>query len=149
VQTIIPLGAGNGALRLTTARYFTPAGRSIQAKGIEPDIEVQQAKVEALGPERGTHEADLRGALSNPDDAKSSPDQMPAQTQGVEATPPAQPTEGEAANGQAGKEAKPEDKQPFVGSEKQQIARPTEDYQLARALDLLRGLTLLQKQAAN
>ena len=42
VQTIIPLGAGNGALRLTTARYYTPSGRSIQAKGILPDIEVLQ-----------------------------------------------------------------------------------------------------------
>ena len=42
VQTIIPLGAGNGALRLTTARYYTPSGRSIQAKGITPDIEVLQ-----------------------------------------------------------------------------------------------------------
>src|SRR5712691_10622989 len=42
VQTIIPLGSGNGALRLTTARYFTPSGRSIQAKGIVPDIEVLQ-----------------------------------------------------------------------------------------------------------
>ena len=42
VQTIIPLGTGNGALRLTTARYFTPSGRSIQAKGIEPDIKVLQ-----------------------------------------------------------------------------------------------------------
>jgi carboxyl-terminal processing protease len=42
VQTIIPLGSGNGALRLTTARYFTPSGRSIQAKGISPDIEVVQ-----------------------------------------------------------------------------------------------------------
>jgi carboxyl-terminal processing protease len=42
VQTIIPLGSGNGALRLTTARYFTPSGRSIEAKGISPDIEVVQ-----------------------------------------------------------------------------------------------------------
>ena len=42
VQTIIPLGSGNGALRLTTARYFTPSGKSIQAKGITPDIEVLQ-----------------------------------------------------------------------------------------------------------
>jgi carboxyl-terminal processing protease len=42
VQTIIPLGEGNGALRLTTARYFTPSGRSIQARGISPDIEVLQ-----------------------------------------------------------------------------------------------------------
>ena len=42
VQTIIPLGAGNGALRLTTARYYTPSGRWIQAKGIAPDVEVLQ-----------------------------------------------------------------------------------------------------------
>ena len=42
VQTIIPLGSGNGALRLTTARYFTPSGKSIQAKGITPDIETLQ-----------------------------------------------------------------------------------------------------------
>src|SRR6185295_15003684 len=40
VQRLIPVGAGNGALRLTTARYFTPSGKSIQAKGITPDIEV-------------------------------------------------------------------------------------------------------------
>src|SRR5213078_3317471 len=42
VQTIIPLGAGNGALALTTARYFTPSGHSIQALGIKPDIEILQ-----------------------------------------------------------------------------------------------------------
>jgi carboxyl-terminal processing protease len=42
VQTIIPLGAGNGALRLTTARYYTPSGHSIQATGVTPDIEVLQ-----------------------------------------------------------------------------------------------------------
>jgi carboxyl-terminal processing protease len=47
VQTIIPLGSGNGALRLTTARYFTPSGRSIQARGISPDIEVLQDVPEA------------------------------------------------------------------------------------------------------
>ena len=42
VQTIIPLAAANGAIRLTTARYYTPSGRSIQAKGIEPDVLVEQ-----------------------------------------------------------------------------------------------------------
>src|SRR5262249_34908966 len=42
VQTIIPLGAGNGALRLTTAKYYTPSGRSIQAEGITPDLTVLQ-----------------------------------------------------------------------------------------------------------
>jgi carboxyl-terminal processing protease len=65
VQTIIPLGSGNGALRLTTARYFTPSGRSIQAKGIVPDIEVlQDVPDELKGRTDTTSEATLRGHLS-------------------------------------------------------------------------------------
>jgi carboxyl-terminal processing protease len=64
VQTIIPLGSGNGALRLTTARYFTPSGRSIQAKGITPDIEVLQDVPEDLKSRTDTKgEASLRGHL--------------------------------------------------------------------------------------
>ena len=64
VQTIIPLGAGNGALRLTTARYYTPSGRSIQAKGILPDIEVLQDVPEELKAGTDTKgEASLRGHL--------------------------------------------------------------------------------------
>ena len=64
VQTIIPLGAGKGALRLTTARYFTPSGRSIQAKGIEPDIEVLQELPADLKERTDTEgEASLRGHL--------------------------------------------------------------------------------------
>jgi len=66
VQTIIPLGPGNGALRLTTARYYTPAGRSIQAKGIVPDIEVlqdvpEEVKARISGDIKG--ESSLRGHL--------------------------------------------------------------------------------------
>jgi carboxyl-terminal processing protease len=66
VQTIIPLGPGNGALRLTTARYYTPAGRSIQAKGIVPDIEVlqdvpEEVKARMSGDIKG--ESSLRGHL--------------------------------------------------------------------------------------
>ncbi|HEY6257738.1 MAG TPA: S41 family peptidase, partial [Xanthobacteraceae bacterium] len=65
VQTIIPLGSGNGALRLTTARYFTPSGRSIQAKGIVPDIEVLQDVPDELKARTDTtSEATLRGHLS-------------------------------------------------------------------------------------
>src|SRR5271167_799025 len=56
VQTIIPL-PGHGAMRLTTARYYTPSGRSIQAKGIDPDIEVQQAKIEVISEGQRPHEA--------------------------------------------------------------------------------------------
>ncbi|MEW5421575.1 S41 family peptidase [Amorphus sp. 3PC139-8] len=63
VQTIIPLGS-NGALRLTTARYYTPAGRSIQAKGIDPDIEVdQELPEELIGKVTARGEASLRGHL--------------------------------------------------------------------------------------
>jgi carboxyl-terminal processing protease len=64
VQTIIPLGAGNGALRLTTARYFTPSGKSIQAKGIVPDIEVLQDVPDDLKARTDTKgESSLRGHL--------------------------------------------------------------------------------------
>jgi carboxyl-terminal processing protease len=110
VQTIIPLGAGEGAMRLTTARYYTPSGRSIQGKGIEPDIVVEQAKIEriaAAGPV--IHEADLRNALKNPDDKKTADDKAGAAPAAAAAKP-------EPAPGEAG------------------------DYQLARAVDLLEGV---------
>jgi carboxyl-terminal processing protease len=64
VQTIIPLGNNNGALRLTTARYYTPSGKSIQAKGIVPDIEVLQDVPDELKARSDTKgEASLRGHL--------------------------------------------------------------------------------------
>jgi carboxyl-terminal processing protease len=108
VQTIMPL-AGEGAIRLTTARYYTPAGTSIQAKGITPDIEVHQANVETLDDDPGRREADLRGRLKN--------DQVPDGPQSA-----AQPPEmGEPTDGK--------------------------DYQLARALDLLRGISLYEGRA--
>ena len=74
VQTIVPLGA-DGALRLTTARYFTPSGTSIQAKGIEPDIEVAQVlppeiAEQITGPPRG--EASLKGHLEGDDEEEPS-----------------------------------------------------------------------------
>jgi carboxyl-terminal processing protease len=63
VQTVIPL-PGNGAMRLTTARYYTPSGRSIQALGIAPDVEVQETR-EDRGSFGGEHEADYNKVLSN------------------------------------------------------------------------------------
>jgi carboxyl-terminal processing protease len=72
VQTIIPLGADNGALRLTTARYYTPSGRSIQAQGIKPDIEVMQDVPASLKGETDTEgEASLRGHLAATGSEKS------------------------------------------------------------------------------
>ncbi|MBI1648419.1 S41 family peptidase [Hyphomicrobium sulfonivorans] len=83
VQTIIPLGA-NGAIRLTTARYYTPSNRSIQAKGIDPDIVIEQElpdelkkkTVSAADSSRG--EASLRGHLRNPETGKEEEGAEPA-----------------------------------------------------------------------
>src|SRR6187402_879125 len=71
VQTIIPLGSGSGALRLTTARYYTPSGKSIQAKGIVPDIEVLQDVPDELKSRDIKGEASLRGHLKNDGDEKT------------------------------------------------------------------------------
>ena len=84
VQTIIPI-PGHGAIRLTTARYYTPSGRSIQGKGIEPDIMVEQAKVEVIASPQFPGEADLPGALQNtggtaPDDSSGKTTTPPATT---------------------------------------------------------------------
>jgi carboxyl-terminal processing protease len=71
VQTIIPLGQ-NGALRLTTARYYTPSGRSIQAKGIDPDIQILEDVPDDLkGKDDTKGEASLKGHLKNGDDEKT------------------------------------------------------------------------------
>ncbi|WP_169566177.1 S41 family peptidase [Sneathiella limimaris] len=105
VQTIVPL-QGNGAMRMTTARYYTPSGISIQAKGITPDIEVEQAKLEILEPRSRRTEADLRNHLEN----------------------------GEDEEGKAGEKADASE------------AQPLEDYQLLRAKDLLKGVSLFAKK---
>jgi carboxyl-terminal processing protease len=66
VQTIMPLGDNNGALRLTTARYYTPSGRSIQAKGITPDIQVlEDVPADLKGKDENLGEASLKGHLKN------------------------------------------------------------------------------------
>ena len=71
VQTIIPL-QGNGALRLTTARYYTPSGRSIQAKGVEPEIVVEENVPADLKGQDQTHgEAGLKGHFANPGQDKT------------------------------------------------------------------------------
>ena len=95
VQTIMPI-KGHGAVRLTTARYYTPSGISIQAKGIQPDIEIEQAELSPIESRR-RRESDLRGALDKTD-------------------PP--------------------------GDEAEEKTEEREDYQLTRALDLLRALAL-------
>lgn len=122
VQTVIPL-PGNGAMRLTTSRYYTPSGRSIQAKGIDPDILVEPAKVEVYK-QNLIAEADLRGALS-------SGQSEPAKDESKKDKPQDESIKPEAKGGGASVDAenKPEEEKP-------------QDYQLMRAIDLLTGLSL-------
>lgn len=126
VQTVIPL-AGHGAMRLTTARYYTPSGRSIQAKGITPDIIVEPAKIEQETQIARIREADLKGALANPDDKDSGA--LPAR-----ALPGNKP---EAEPKGTAKPADPKDSQKTKGDDKLK-----DDYQLARAVDVLTGVSL-------
>jgi carboxyl-terminal processing protease len=80
VQTIIPLGQGNGALRLTTARYYTPSGRSIQAQGIAPDIEVLQDMPKELAQAQTRSESSLPGHLkAEGDEQQGSQSYIPRQ----------------------------------------------------------------------
>ena len=132
VQTIIPL-TGHGAMRLTTARYFTPSGRSIQAVGIEPDIVVEPARIENLdAAARQRREADLPGALrqeAKPPAAVPGPPAPPSTSPGPSPSPspstsPADEDEGDAAG------------------------RAATDYQMLRALDLVRGLALFHDRTA-
>ncbi len=120
VQTVMPL-RGDGAMRLTTARYYTPSGRSIQALGVSPDIVVQQPPTKPAGEEDeedassrpSRSEADLRGALDNDSLTEDERRQI----------------EEERASAEAAAKLR------------------EEDYQLAYAVDLLKGLSALSLAA--
>jgi len=118
VQTIIPV-SGQGAMRLTTARYYTPSGSSIQGVGIEPDIKVGLAKIEEITQPKGRREADLRGALDNGIKDKTTSDDP----------------------------ANDEDKAKEGDKDKADTVTSNGDYQLNRALDLIRGVAMFTKRA--
>ncbi len=106
VQTIMPI-PGAGAMRLTTARYYTPSGRSIQQTGIDPDIFVEQARLEPVETRRRLREENLRNALT------------------IENGPEEAGAPGATQNDNA------------------------DDYQLIRAMDLLRGIALYRTRVVN
>ena len=108
VQTIIPL-PGHGAMRLTTARYYTPSGRSIQAKGIDPDIVVEAAKIEKT-PEKGEAKVATAPDLKKDDSGDGSAEQS---------------------------------------SVDPSIMGTPADYQLTRAVDMLRGIALFNGRVVN
>ncbi|MCC6466960.1 MAG: S41 family peptidase [Alphaproteobacteria bacterium] len=146
VQTIIPL-AGHGAMRLTTARYYTPSGRSIQQKGIDPDIVVEQGHLELAKETRGRSEKDLRHSLINPDDAKKGDDTSASDKKPDDAKPAdAKPADSKPADAKAPDAKAPDAKKTDA---KTAAAEKPEDYQLDRALDLLRGVTLFKGRMVN
>ncbi len=128
VQTILPLGNGS-AIKLTTARYFTPSGRSIQAKGIVPDILVEDP-ANPSDDGFGVREADLEGHLANPQGG--SEDKTPIEQNDQKAP-------------------KPEKQDRDKSIEKRVPLEPGEivsknDYQLNQALNLLKGLNIVRAQ---
>jgi carboxyl-terminal processing protease len=158
VQTIIEL-ADHSAMRLTTARYYTPSGRSIQAKGIDPDIVVDAAKIEKLQGGQFPHEADLKGALPNPDAPKSGgtsgtgggssgtgggSSNTGGGNSSTGGSKPATPSASAPANPDTGAQAKPtqQPQPPQQGTTDADVMGTAQDYQLARAIDLLRGVAM-------
>lgn len=129
VQTILPLGNGT-AIKLTTARYFTPSGRSIQAKGIEPDIVVEDP---ANGDDDlSIREADLNKHLANPNGNETEPQPAPVAKPAESAKPPAKP----AQDGKDKKSAVPEPGEVVSKN----------DVQVNQALNLLKGLQIFQNR---
>ncbi|NMJ40208.1 S41 family peptidase [Roseomonas sp. JC162] len=123
VQTVMPI-PGNGAIRLTTARYYTPSGRSIQATGIEPDVEVRATREEGnqAAAARRDREADLRRALRNDNGGQQ------------QAAPPLPPL-----NLPAGLVERVQ-RDPAEGAPTFDPTKPETDHQLQQALQLLRGI---------
>ncbi len=109
VQTVIPLEKNHGALRLTTSLYYTPSGKSIQAHGIEPDVEVVEAKIEKQKNSEANSEADLKGHIE---------------------------VQIQEEISSAKKEKITDDN----------LELYEKDYQLARAIDLVRGISIYKNQ---
>ncbi|MDR0578586.1 MAG: S41 family peptidase [Candidatus Accumulibacter sp.] len=129
VQTVIPL-PGNAAIKLTTARYFTPSGRSIQAKGIVPDIAVEETP--NGGSSMRLREADLENHLENGKDGDKD--------DGKEAAPARPPAKAPAKPKATREEDKDDEGFEPPGRE---LASP-KDYQLNQAINLLKGLQIIQ-----
>jgi carboxyl-terminal processing protease len=127
VQTIVPLGS-QGAMRLTTARYYTPSGRSIQAVGVTPDITVEQGKFEAAAnSEPSRRERDLKGALDAPKEGERKDEKKPDE---------------------AGKpEAKPDAKKDGEKKDEKAAEKPG-DYQMERAIDMLKAIAIYETRKA-
>ncbi|HNI81623.1 MAG TPA: S41 family peptidase, partial [Rhodocyclaceae bacterium] len=133
VQTILPLNS-NAAIKLTTARYFTPSGRSIQAKGIVPDIVVEETP---NGSRERLREADLDRHLVN----AGEPDAPKSETPASRKDPAGKPRDKDNRDNKD----KPKDEADEVKPAFEIAGK--DDYQLAQAVNLLKGLQILQNSA--
>jgi len=143
VQTVLPL-TDNTALKLTTARYYTPSGRSIQAKGIVPDIVVAESANGVANPNH-LREADLENHLTNDTDGTNA-----AADKSGETTEKAAPAK-EQAKPKSGKPGKTKSKDKDDGEEDEEARLPAElgspkDFQLTQAMNLLKGLSIMQNK---
>jgi carboxyl-terminal processing protease len=120
VQTVMPMGSNDGAIRLTTARYYTPSGRSIQGLGIAPDVPVQETREDEIHylPDR---EVDLNHALKN--EGGSAPTKPPAPRDDI---PPL---------------AKAIDAKPPATWPKFDLANPLTDYQLQEGIQVVKDMS--------
>lgn len=135
VQTVIPIPE-HGAMRLTTSRYYTPSGRSIQADGIVPDIMVEPSKVVPLKLMGMRHEADLKGHLEKDDSAKAKKDENADQDEeDAVGSQPESKAKDKNAKDKNGKNSDAKDK-----DSKDDANDSSKDYQLQRALDFLHGI---------
>ncbi len=130
VQTVIPLGA-NGAMRLTTAYYFTPSGNSIQGEGITPDVIVEQVRFDKSKTinSRRRSEHDLRGSLANPNEKKDEKDKKDEKSVPKDAKADNKDKVGEDSDTDKKDEARP-------------LTTAQEDYQLNYAVNLLHGMSI-------
>ncbi len=147
VQTVLQVKESGGAIRLTTALYYTPSGRSIQAKGIDPDLVVEAARIEQVQELATQREADLRGALKNtgPAGAKPAPATAAKPAPATSSAVPAPATTPDTSNLPPG--ATPLPKPGAAGFDANSYGTD-QDYQFVRAVDLLRGVSLFKSMAA-
>ena len=148
VQTVLPI-PDHGAIRLTTARYYTPSGNSIQNKGITPDIEVQPAKIELLkGADKLRSESQLRKRLENLQDKKEQEKEKKAEAEKEKPNSDAALKDPRPAKD---KDKEKDDKND--GKDKEALkpvnADSAEDFQLQRAMDLLRAVSVYKRASAD
>jgi carboxyl-terminal processing protease len=144
VQTIMQV-TGGGAIRLTTALYFTPSGRSIQKEGIKPDIEVQQSKVETIESRPGFREENLRRSIANPIDKPT--EKKPAVPDAN--AKPAKPGDKQQSGPNAAPGGAPAPSSESGVDPNEPPKEGVQDYQLMRAVDLIRGISLYASNRAN